>query len=139
MKTAPPQVHLPLGPAAQLATLRRLDESRSWTTIDDIRHCLGCGRQFSAQEIQIFFFADSSPSLRAHCPTPGCEAPLSDWVWPRESVLIPGAQERALQSPSHFFPKDRSMRVRRERHGPDGGRGGAGPPPGRFQRTLTSI
>lgn len=104
MKTTSPPIHLPLGPAAKLATLRRLDESRPWNTIDDIRHCLGRGGQFSGREIQIFFFADASPSLRAHCPTADCEATLNDWVWPREGVVIPGAQESALQSPSLFFP-----------------------------------
>lgn len=106
MKPSSAPVLLPLGAAAKLATLRRLDNARSWTRIEDIRHCLGCGAQFSGREIQIFFFADGSPSLRAHCPTPDCEAPLSDWVWPRESVYIPGARERALQSPSHHFPSE---------------------------------
>ncbi|MEP6822054.1 MAG: hypothetical protein ABI946_06870 [Chthoniobacterales bacterium] len=99
-KNSPP-VHLPLGPAAKLATLRRLDEARSWTTIDDIRDCLRCGGQFSGQQVQVFYCADSSPALRAHCPTPDCEAPLSEWVWPRENALVPGAQEKAVQSPPH--------------------------------------
>lgn len=98
-----PPIPLPLGSAAKLSALRRLDSSRPWKSLDDTRRCLQCGRQFTGRDIQIIFLGERGAILRAHCPTASCEAPVNDWVLPREQVYIPGAEEKAVQPPLRFF------------------------------------
>jgi hypothetical protein len=71
----------PLSTEEKLGLLKQLDRWRGWTSLDDKRLCLGCGRLFSGHEVA-FLSSGSDNSTEAHCPTDGCQSIPLDWILP---------------------------------------------------------
>jgi hypothetical protein len=71
----------------KLATLRRLDQFRHWSSLDDKRYCLGCGKLINGWQIQVIGGSRGAGPLRIICPTERCPAIPMDWVPPNEEML----------------------------------------------------
>ena len=77
-------------PLDKLEMLRQLDRYRPWTSIDDRRRCLQCGRIITGREIRLLGAAEK---LTARCPTPGCAAIPLDWALVTPQSIFDGARE----------------------------------------------
>ncbi|HYY14818.1 MAG TPA: hypothetical protein VE758_10345 [Chthoniobacterales bacterium] len=76
-----------LSGADRLAVLQRLDQFRKWSSLDEQRYCLVCGRIISGREIYIVGGTRGTGPLRLVCPTRGCHSIPMDWVLPTHEVL----------------------------------------------------
>lgn len=76
-----------LSPGDKLQILRRLDQFRTWQSLEEKRYCLGCGRLISGREILVVGGTRGTGPLRLVCPTRGCHAIPMDWVQPTDEVL----------------------------------------------------
>lgn len=89
-----------LGGPEKLIALQEVDQHRPWTSLNDKRRCVRCGRLISGRQIKIVVDEDGGGPLRGQCPTRNCGAPPVAWAFPRDDdSMIPGAAEPALQSP----------------------------------------
>jgi hypothetical protein len=69
-----------IDPTDKLSALRRLDQFRKWSSLNDRRRCLRCGRIIKGEEIELVGGERGCGPLRARCPTDGCDSIPLDWV-----------------------------------------------------------
>jgi hypothetical protein len=74
----------------KLDTLRRLDTSRPWDSLDDQRYCIGCKRIISGRQIEVIGGSNGLRALRLKCPTDNCQSAPDDWILPRDSSAPDG-------------------------------------------------
>ena len=80
-----PQIQL--SDSDKLDTLRRLDQFRKWSSIDDRRYCLCCGNLITGADIHIVGGTRGTGPLRAICPTERCNSIPMDWALPTDEVM----------------------------------------------------
>ncbi len=90
-----------LSAADKLQVLQRLDRFRKWTSLDEQRYCLVCGRIITGREIHVVGGTRGTGPLRLVCPTRSCHSIPMDWVLPTDEVL---ANPSVLQSESAPAP-----------------------------------
>ena len=90
-----------LSAADKLQVLQRLDRFRKWTSLDEQRYCLVCGRIITGREIHVVGGTRGTGPLRLVCPTRSCHSIPMDWVLPTDQVL---ANTSVLQSESASAP-----------------------------------
>ncbi|MFL6514345.1 MAG: hypothetical protein ACJ8M1_04920 [Chthoniobacterales bacterium] len=73
----------------KLGLLKQLDRWRGWTSLDDKRLCLGCGRLFSGHEVEVLN-TGAENTTEVHCPTQGCQSIPLDWI-------LPNRRDREMQ------------------------------------------
>jgi hypothetical protein len=78
----------------KLHILRRLDQFRTWQTLDDKRYCLSCGKLITGREILVVGGTRGSGPLRVICPTKGCHSIPMDWVLPTDEVLAKQSEQQ---------------------------------------------
>src|ERR1700730_15516540 len=71
----------------KLDTLRRLDQFRKWSSLDDKRYCLCCGNLITGWEILVVGGTRGTGPLRVICPTDLCNSIPMDWALPTDEVL----------------------------------------------------
>lgn len=71
----------------KLRTLQRLDQFRKWSSLDDKRYCLCCGRLVDGRSIKIVGGSRGLGPLRLVCATEGCESIPMDWILPTDEIL----------------------------------------------------
>jgi len=71
----------------KLAALRRLDQYRTWRSLDDKRFCLGCSEIITGADIQVIGGTRGTGPLRIICPTQDCSAIPIDWILPTDEIL----------------------------------------------------
>ena len=76
-----------LSDSDKLDTLRRQDQFRKWSSLDDKRYCLSCGTIVTGRDIEIIGGTRGAGPLRAICPTKGCNSIPMDWALPADEVL----------------------------------------------------
>lgn len=89
--------HLPL--EERLALLRTADQFRHWSSLDDDRVCILCERKFNGRQVDISH--GRGRRVRLHCPTDGCNAGPSQWVYPGNPLISETAYadwQRALEN-----------------------------------------
>jgi hypothetical protein len=89
------QPHLPLD--ERLLILRKADQFRTWSSLDDKRVCILCNKEFSGRQVEISRSRTGRNELR--CPTDGCNARPSQWVYPGNPLISEAAYadwQRAL-------------------------------------------
>jgi hypothetical protein len=88
----------------KLEVLRRLDQFRQWSSLDEKRYCLVCGKLITGRHIQVAGGTRGNGPLRLTCPTTSCNSIPMDWVLPTNEILAKvermAARERKL-SPSN--------------------------------------
>ena len=90
--------HVPLDD--RLLILRTADQFRNWSSLDDKRRCILCEKEFTGRQIGIS--KTRSGHYRLHCPTEGCNASPSHWVYPGNPLTSDAAYrdwQRALLPP----------------------------------------
>jgi hypothetical protein len=75
----------------RLLILRALDQLRAWSSLDDERVCILCDKKFSGRQVAIR--RNRSGQYEAHCPTGGCNAGPSQWVYPGNPLVSQAAYE----------------------------------------------
>ena len=80
----------PIQPGAEdkIATLRRLDKSRAWNTLDDQLYCTGCKTVISGRRIEVVGGTNGLRALHLKCSTPGCLSSPADWILPVKSDTV---------------------------------------------------
>lgn len=87
--------HLPLD--ERLRILRESDQFRNWSSLDDKRVCILCDRKFSGRQVKII--RRRTGRYQLHCPTDGCRAGPSQWVYTGNPLVSKAAYadwQRAL-------------------------------------------
>jgi hypothetical protein len=77
------QPHLPLD--ERLLILREADQFRTWRSLDDKRVCILCDKKFSGRQVRIT--RGRGGRFHLHCPTDGCNAASSQWVYPGNPLV----------------------------------------------------
>lgn len=83
----------------KLGALRRLDQFRSWRSLEEKRYCLVCGKIITGEQIEVAGGTRGKGPLRLSCPTEHCHSIPMDWVLPTDEILalvkaeIMGAEE----------------------------------------------
>src|SRR5689334_1961733 len=72
----------------KLATLRRLDKSRPWHSLDDQLYCTICKTVISGRQIEVVGGTNGLRALHLKCSTPGCLSTQADWTLPVESDTV---------------------------------------------------
>src|SRR3954447_10832176 len=90
------QKELELSPGQWLALLRRLDGRHPWTTPDERRLCLGCGRIIRGWDVRIRRGIGGLGTLRLRCSSKGCQAGPAEWVLPDDTGGVEMAAHVAL-------------------------------------------
>jgi hypothetical protein len=72
---------LELSPDDRLDVLRFLDEFRFWHSLDDKRRCKRCRQEFTGRQLLVLGRKGTRGGMRLQCPTPGCPATPSDWIY----------------------------------------------------------
>jgi hypothetical protein len=88
-----------LSAADRLQVLQRLDQFRNWSSLDEQRYCLVCGRIISGRDICIVGGTRGTGPLRLICPTRGCHSIPMDWVLPTDEVLANMSSLRGGSAP----------------------------------------
>src|SRR5438552_15399426 len=78
---------LELAEKDKLQVLQRLDQFRTWRSLDEKRYCLACSKIITGEQIQVIGGARGTGPLRIICPTPDCHSIPMDWVLPTDEVL----------------------------------------------------
>ena len=81
----------------RLLILRETDQFRTWSSLDDQRVCILCDKKFSGRQVEIT--RSRSGRYQLHCPTDGCIAGPSRWVYPGNPLVSEAAYndwQRAL-------------------------------------------
>src|SRR3954468_600405 len=68
----------------KLHVLRRLDQYRSWESLDDKRQCIRCGEIISGKEIEVVGGTRGLGPLRLQCPSENCPGIPMDWILPQD-------------------------------------------------------
>ena len=76
-----------LSGAEKLEVLQRLDRYRRWSSLDDKRYCLACGRLIDGHGILVVGGTRGTGPLRLVCPSRDCHSIPMDWVIPNDKVL----------------------------------------------------
>ena len=84
-----------LADGAKLEVLRRLDQFRKWTSLEEKRYCLVCSTIITGRDVQVIYGTRGMGALRVICPSHGCHSIPMDWVRPTDEVL---AKMSILQS-----------------------------------------
>jgi hypothetical protein len=71
----------------KLEALRRLDQFRQWSSLEDKRYCLVCGNLITGRQIQVADGTRGNGSLHLSCRTEGCNSIPMDWVLPTDEIL----------------------------------------------------
>jgi len=71
----------------QLEMLRRLDQFRTWHSLDEKRYCLVCGNLIAGRQIQVAAETRGNGPLGLNCPTEGCNSIPMDWVLLTDEIL----------------------------------------------------
>jgi hypothetical protein len=71
----------------KLDALRRLDQFRSWRSLDEKRHCLVCGEIITGEQIVVTGGTRGNGPLRLSCPTERCHSIPMDWTLPTDEVM----------------------------------------------------
>src|ERR1700704_162100 len=80
-----PELNLPEG--EKLRTLQKLDQFRKWSSLDDKRYCLCCGKIVDGRSIKIVGGSRGLGPLRVVCATERCESIPMDWILPTDEIL----------------------------------------------------
>jgi hypothetical protein len=72
---------LQLSTEEKLNLLRQVDRWRPWSSLDDRRLCLGCGRLINGNDIEIMPSVEGG-QVEVRCPTQGCQSIPLDWILP---------------------------------------------------------
>lgn len=94
--------------AEKLDALRRLDQFRQWSSLDEKRYCLVCSKIITGREIQVAGGTRGNGSLTLSCPTERCNSIPMDWVLPTDEIIAKvemlAAEERkaAAASPMNY-------------------------------------
>jgi hypothetical protein len=78
---------LRLSEEEKLRTLQRLDQFRTWHSLDDKRYCLGCRKIVNGWTLKIVGGSRGLGPLRIVCATENCESIPMDWVLPTDEIL----------------------------------------------------
>ena len=80
----------PSRPAVEdkLTSLRRLDKSREWNSLDDQLYCTICKTIISGRQIEVVGGTNGLRALHLKCSTPGCLSTPADWILPVKSVTV---------------------------------------------------
>lgn len=73
--------------ADKLELLRKADRFRSWSSLDDKRYCLVCGKIITGQEIQVAGSTSGEDAWPLCCPSERCNSIPMDWVILTDEVL----------------------------------------------------
>jgi len=82
---SPPSQRMRLAAEDKLTTLRRLDQSRAWRSLDDQLYCTICKRVVSGRQIEVVGGTNGLRALHLKCSTPGCLSTPADWIMPVKS------------------------------------------------------
>jgi hypothetical protein len=80
-----PSQRVRLAAEDKLATLRRLDKSRAWNSLDDQIYCTICKHIISGRQIEAVGGTNGLRALHLKCSTPGCLCTSADWIVPVKS------------------------------------------------------
>lgn len=72
-----------LSDRARLNLLRENDPLRRWTSLDDNRICMACGRKLTGRTIRIF---RRGHRVLFECPTAGCVSGLAEFAAPGDPL-----------------------------------------------------
>src|SRR5205809_3164350 len=96
---------LELAEKDKLQVLKRLDQFRTWQSLDEKRYCLACSKIITGEQIQVIGGSRETGPLRIICPTPDCHSIPMDWVLPTDEVLV---QISASSTSSRELPPAKS-------------------------------
>jgi len=105
-----------LSPEDKLDLLRRLDQFRKWSSIDDQRQCLVCGKTITGRQIEVSGGTRGRGPFLLQCPTEGCSSIPIDWILPDRSVRTARTTDLSLHPPVIMDEKIEftlSMRLKR--------------------------
>src|SRR5437867_2280617 len=71
----------------KLEALRRLDQFRAWSSLDEKRYCLVCSKIITGKQILVKGGTRGNGPLRLSCPTERCHSIPMDWVLPTDEIL----------------------------------------------------
>ena len=89
----------------KLETLQRLDQFRSWRSLDEKRYCLVCGKIITGRQIQVAGGTRGNGPLRLSCPTERCHSIPMDWVLPTDEILENMALKVDEDRRAYLIPK----------------------------------
>ena len=97
-----PELHL--SEEEKLRTLQRLDQFRKWSSLDEKRYCLCCGKLVDGRSIKLIGGSRGVGPLRVVCATKRCESIPMDWILPTGEILamvaaLADQNDRAVASP----------------------------------------
>ncbi len=72
----------------KLATLRRIDKGRPWSSLDGQLYCTICKSVISGRQIEVVGGTNGLRSLHLKCSTPGCLSTPADWILPVKSDAV---------------------------------------------------
>ena len=81
--------HLPLD--QRFLMLRGADQFRRWNSLDDRRVCILCEREFSGRQVAVE--RNRAGRVQLRCPTDGCQAGPSQWVYPGNPLVSDAAYQ----------------------------------------------
>jgi hypothetical protein len=84
MTLSPPTA---LSDSDKLDALRHLDQFREWSSLDDKRFCLVCGKIITGRQIQVAESELGNGPLHVSCPTERCNSIPMDWALPTTEIL----------------------------------------------------
>src|SRR6266513_4382351 len=96
---------LELAEKDKLQVLKRLDQFRTWRSLDEKRYCLACSKIITGEQVQVIGGTRGTGPLRIICPTPDCPSIPMDWVLPTDEVLV---QISASSTSSRELPPAKS-------------------------------
>jgi len=96
---------LELAEKDKLQVLQRLDQFRTWRSLDEKRYCLACSKIITGEQVQVIGGTRGTGPLRIICPTPDCPSIPMDWVLPTDEVLV---QISASSTSSRELPPAKS-------------------------------
>ena len=101
---------LKLSDRDKLEALRRLDQFRSWRSLDEKRYCLVCDKIITGKQVQVRGGTRGDGPLRLNCPTERCHSIPMDWVLPTDEVLANVALRETQRSNVPAVHLDRGAR-----------------------------
>jgi hypothetical protein len=99
-----------LSDADKLEALRRLDQFRSWHSLEEKRYCLVCEKIITGRQIQITGGTRGNGPLRLSCLTERCHSIPMDWVLPTDEIMANLALREAERSSVAALHFDRDAR-----------------------------
>jgi len=100
----------------KLASLRRLDKSRAWNSLDDQLYCTVCKNVISGHQIEVVGGTNGLRALHLKCSTPGCLSTPADWLLPVKSdtceIDIRFGRRTSVRPDLPAFPRPNVARAR---------------------------